>query len=308
MRQIQRLSRVSIAVLMLGAVLSVGVQPAHAIVGGELDGENHTYCGSFVWPDGLDLDFDGVPDWDDDGDGVPDVPYTGGNFTLIHPRVAVGAGHVFDFLLEDMEIGYYTLDDVRVSFSPYPKQHPETWMEISQIILHPDYARGKYAGGGATPQADVAVVILKEPVEGVTPATLTSEGFLDLLDAFGLLRDADVGAPFTVVGYGMYGDPPNALIRPDGQRRVAVSEFMHLNKEWVFLDQNHAHGNGGTANLDSGGGTFWIDPETQTETLVALVINGDATGVATGVNFRLDTPDVLGFLHDMMSMADLGIL
>jgi hypothetical protein len=290
--------------LMGVAVVTVWSRPAHAIVGGELDGDGHPNVGTFVWPDGLDLDFDGVADWDDDGDGVPDVPYTGGNFTLIHRRVVVGAAHVFNFLLDDIEIGYYTLEDVRVSFSADPKNHPETWREIDEIILHPDYAPGKFYGGGATPQADVAVTILTEPVVGITPATLGCAGLLDDLDDFGLLRDADLGAPFTVLGYGKYGDPPNALIRPDGQRRVAVSEFMTLLDHWVILDQNAAHGNGGTADLDSGGPTFWIDLETGEEILVALVINGDATGVATGVNFRLDTPEVLGFLGDVMEAIE----
>jgi len=131
------------------------------------------------------------------------------------------------------------------------------------------------------------------------PATLGCAGFLDFLDESGLLRDADVGAPFTVLGYGKFGDPPNALILPDGQRRVAISEFLNLHDHWVILDQNAAHGNGGTADLDSGGPTFWIDLKTGEEILVALVINGDATAVATGINFRLDTPEVLGFLGDV---------
>jgi len=146
--------------LIAGTFLAVSPRSSYAIVGGELDGDGHPNVGTFVWPDGLDLDFDGVADWDDDGDGVPDVPFTGGNFTLIHSRVIVGAGHVFDFILSDIEIGYYTLEDVRVSFSADPKNHPETWREIDQIILHPDYAPGKFYGGGATPQLDVAVGIL----------------------------------------------------------------------------------------------------------------------------------------------------
>ena len=302
------LPRVCVTVLTAALTLTAWSRPAHAIVGGELDGDGHPNVGTFVWPDGLDLDFDGVADWDDDGDGVPDVPFTGGNFTLIHPRVIVGAGHVFDFILSDIEIGYYTLQDVRVSFSPNPKLHPETWLKIDRIILHPDYARGKFYGYGATPQLDVAVGILTEPVIDITPATLGCAGLLDALNEFGLLRDAEVGAPFTVLGYGKYGDPPNALIRPDGQRRVAVSEFMNLHDHWVILDQNSAHGNGGSADLDSGGPTFWIDLETGEEILVAIVANGDATAVATGINFRLDTPEVLGFLGDVMAAVEAGEL
>jgi hypothetical protein len=284
------------------AAVASSPQSALAIVGGELDGNRHSNVGSFVFPDGLDFDFDGLPDWDGNEDGIPDVPASGGNFTLIHPRVAVGAAHVFDIILDDLERGYYTIDELRVSFSPYPKQSPDTWLAVSDVILHPAYKPN--AGYGATQIVDVAVVILKEPVVGITPAALAPVGFLDLLDDAGLLRDANVGAPFTVVGYGNYGSPPNAMMAADGQRRVAVSEFMHLNERWVFLDQNAAHGNSGSANRDSGGPTFWIDPYTGDELLVAIISNGDAAGVATGINFRLDTAEVINFIDDVIARLD----
>ena len=241
---------------------------AKAIVGGQLDADKHPNVGTFVFPEGLDFDFDGIPDWDGDEDGVPDVPASGGNFTLIHPRVAVGAAHVFDIILEDLELGYYTIHELRVSFHPQPRLHPNTWLEVSDVILHPNYVPN--AGAGATPLVDLAVVVLKEPVD-IAPATLAPQGYLDLLDDLGVLRDAEIGAPFTVVGYGNYGDPPNNLIAADGQRRAAVSEFMHLNDRWMFLGQNRAHGNGGSAARDSGGPTFWIDPLTNDEVLVALI-------------------------------------
>lgn len=303
MQFVNRPLRSIAAVLMATAALTLWSQPAHAIVGGVLDGDLHPNVGTFVFPDGIDFDFDGVPDWDGDGDGEPDVPASGGNFTLIHPRVAVGAAHVFDIILEDLELGYYTIDELRVSFSPDPRHDEDSWLEVDAVILHPDYAPELANGLGATPQMDVAVVVLRAPTD-ITPAPLACEGFLDLLEDEGLLSDADWGAPFTVVGYGNYGDPPNQLMQADGQRRVAISEFMDLQERWLFLDQNAAHGNGGSANRDSGGPTFWIDPETGTEILVAIVINGDAAAVATGINFRLDTPEVLGFLAAVIDAID----
>jgi len=279
---------------------------ARAITGGELDGEGHPNVGTFVNPAGIDYDFDGLPDYDVDLDGIPDVPVVGGNLTLIHPRVAIGAAHVFEVIQQELAAGYYTWDDIFVSFSPDAANHPESYRAMSQIIIHPDYNAKLLPSCGAVPRIDVAVVILKEPVVGITPASLAPEGFLDELEAAGVLLDKDQGASFTVVGYGYSGEAPNQLIPPDGQRRAAISEFMHLNDQWLFLDQNAAHDNGGSQIWDSGGPTFWADPDTGEETLVALISNGDAAGVATGLNFRTDIPETLDFLGEVIGRVESG--
>ena len=52
---------------------------------------------------------------------------------------------------------------------------------------------------------------------------------------------------------------------------------------------------------DKSGKTFAKEYE---KILVAIVANGDATAVATGINFRLDTPEVLGFLGDVMDACE----
>jgi hypothetical protein len=243
---------------------------AHAITGGELDGDEHPNVGTFVFVNGVDLDLDGEPDWDPNQDSIPDVPASGGTLTLIHPRVAVGAAHVCESILEDLAVGAYTLDELRVSFHSNPRVHPETWLGVAQLIIHPAYDPTFLPGWGAVPRVDVAVVVLSEDAPGIAPASLAPAGFLHSLEAQGLLRSANRGAPFVVVGYGRHGSPPNQLLPPDGQRRVAVSEFMLLDDQWLFLDQNEAHGNGGSQGGDSGGPTFWLDPLTGEETLVAL--------------------------------------
>jgi len=277
-----------------------------AITGGDLDGDAHPNVGCFAWPEGIDEDLDGVADWDPNQDGVPDVPASGGNFTLIHPRVVIGAAHVFQVVLDDIAFGYYTMDEIFVSFSPYPIQHPETYLGMSHVIIHPDYDPKFLPGWGAVPRMDVAAVILKEPVTNITPATLAPAGFMDGLKAAGLLLNMNQGAPFTVVGYGYHGKAPNQLIPPDGQRRAAVSEYMLLDNHWLFLDQNEAHGNGGAQIWDSGGPTFWVDPVTGEESLVALVSNGDATGVSLGLNFRTDISETLDFINDVIARVEAG--
>lgn len=294
---------------MLAAVaLAVWSHPARAITGGGLDGDGHPNVGTFVLTNGSDEDLDGIPDWDPNHDGIPDIPATGGNLTLIHPRVAIGAAHVFEIVIDDLAAGRYLPEELKVSFSADPKLHPETWLDVSDIIIHPAYDRKFLPGWGAVPRVDVAVVVLSEPAVGITPASLAPAGFLDLLEAQGLLRNANARAPFTVLGYGRHGKAPNRLLPPDGQRRVAVSEFMLLDNQWLFLDQNEAHGNGGAQIGDSGGATFWVDPLTGEETLVALVSNGDAAGVAVGINFRVDTTESLKFLYDVIVAVEEGEL
>lgn len=292
------------------ATLAIAASPglAHAITGGDLDGDGHPNVGTFVLTNGSDEDLDGVPDWDPNQDGIPDVPATGGNLTLIHPRVAVGAAHVFEIVLDDLAAGKYLPEEVKVSFSSNPKRNPETWLDVSDVIIHPAYDRKFLPGWGAVPRVDVAVVILSEPAVGITPATLAPEGFLDLLEADGWLRTRNEGAPFTVLGYGRHGKAPNKLLPPDGQRRVAVSEFMLLDDQWLFLDQNEAHGNGGSQIADSGGPTFWVDPITGEEVLVALISNGDAAGVAVGINFRVDTAESLDFFDAVIAAVEAGEL
>ncbi len=120
------------------------------------------------------------------------------------------------------------------------------------------------------------------------------------------MRNKSQGAPFTVVGYGYHGKAPNRVIPPDGQRRAAVSEYMLLYDQWLFLDQNQRHGNGGSLDADSGGPTFWVDPVTSEESIVALVSNGDAKGVALGLNFRTDIPETLDFIHDVIARVEAG--
>jgi hypothetical protein len=290
---------------MLALLLSP--QRATAITGGQVDTGNHySNVGCFAWPEGIDEDLDGIADWDPNRDGVPDVPASGGNLTLVHPHVVIGAAHVFQIVLDDFAFGYYTMEDIFVSFSPYPIQHTETYRAMTHVILHPDYDAKFLPGWGAVPRIDVAAIILKEPVTDITPATLAPAGFLDDLKAAGLLRHRNERAPFTVVGYGFHGKAPNKLIPPDGQRRAAVSEYMLLDDQWLFLDQNARHGNGGSQIWDSGGPTFWTDPITGEETLVALISGGDATGVAVGMNFRTDTAETLDFILDVIARVETG--
>jgi secreted trypsin-like serine protease len=66
------------------------------------------------------------------------------------------------------------------------------------------------------------------------------------------------------------------------------------------MSQNAATDDGGTGYGDSGGPTFWIDPDTgETDIVVAVTSWGDVPTVATGIAYRIDTSDALDFIAEV---------
>lgn len=294
MRRFQ-LSGVVLAAVFTTATVTLWPRPALAILGGELDGNQHPNVGTFVQIRTNDPSLT--------------VPRVRGSGVLIHPRVVATAAHLVTRI-------WGLREDLVFSFGTNALD-PASWLEIETAIIHPKYLEWVNAntgvptdvGLGALPDyADIALVILKEPVRGLTPASLAPEGFLDFLDGLGALGDARQGAKLTVVGYGDHGDAPDKFLPKDGLRRVAQSEFMFLQPRWLFLDQNAAHGNGGTAEGDSGGPTFWVDPETGKEILVSLTSRGDLVGVAIGISYRTDTAEALDFIDFVVAIVEAGLL
>lgn len=259
-------------VMGLLLVLTVGVAPVLAITWGQPDAE-HTNVGALV------------VDWPGYG------PFQICSGTLIHPRVFLTAGHC-TFDLDD-----YGIETVWVNFDEYAL-NPDTMLEVEEVITHPDY----YWGPQSNPH-DVAALVLAEPVTGIEPAQLPSEGFLDQLRKDGVLRQGKEEADFVVVGYGGILDWPPPAITYEDYRRYAESEYQTLLKAWLRLSQNQATGDGGTCYGDSGGPTFWKGDDGD-EVLVGITSWGDAQCVATGFNYRVDIPDTLDFIADVI--AGLG--
>jgi len=244
------------------------VGPANAITWGWPDDGEHPNVGAIV----ADYGEDGL------------VQICSG--TLIHPRVFLTAGHCTDYLESAMADGV----PIYVNFEEYALD-PSELHEVDECFTHPDYG-----WQGRSDVHDVGLLILKNPVSGITPATLPEEGFLDELKADGKLRDGKEEADFTVVGYGgtLYWPPPE--IDYENVRQYAYSEFQALLKSWLIMSQNNATGDGGTAFGDSGGPTFWT--EDGDEILVSVTSWGDARCVATGISYRIDTSDALEFIYE----------
>ena len=252
-------------------VAAIAVLPAAAITWGEPD-TDHTNVGAMV------------VDWPDYG------PWQFCTGTLIHPRVFLTAGHCTDGVAE------YGIERVWVNFEPYALTEGGLRL-VDQVFTHPDYA-----WGGSDPH-DVGLLILAEPVDDIVPASLPGEGYLNELRKAGVLRSASQGVKFTMVGYGGTLSWPPPEIYYDDTRQISFSEYIAITKPFLHLSQNINKGDGGTCYGDSGGPAFYTTPDGE-EIVVAVVSWGDASCVTTGFNYRVDIPDSISFIQDVIASLD----
>jgi hypothetical protein len=262
------MKRVSI-LAMLVLILAVGALPAAAITGGELDGEGHPNVGLMI------ADIDGEPQWRCSG-------------TLIAPRVFLTAGHC----VGDGATGARVWFDTDLTDNQEYPYGGETSIEGTPIP-HPDY------NWGDSDPHDVGVVILDEAVE-IELATLPDPDLLAQLKKDRILREGGPeGAYFTSVGYGgTLASWPPPVLAYDKIRRVAESEYVALTQVHLHLSQKAVFEESGTCFGDSGGPSFWVDPEDPEgkEIVVAVTSTGDAQCVATGLNYRVDVPETLDWI------------
>ncbi len=274
--------RLLIVVVAALALLLVTAGIVGAITWGQPDGEGHPNVGMISRPD-------------PNNPGAQRALCSG---TLIHERVFLTAGHCTDYLERLMAAGRLTIDGVKVSFDP-ENALENGLLSVEAVITHPDYNFGPYSN-----PRDVGVLILTEPVTDLPLATLPDKGFLDELKAARVLNQGKTKAKFTLVGYGTTLEwPPPNVIGIDGVRRVSESEYRALLKAWLRMSQNQATDDGGTCGGDSGGPAFWTEPD-GAEILVGITSWGDPYCIATGFNYRVDIPETLDFIADVITSVD----
>jgi hypothetical protein len=236
----------------------VAAVPAFAITYGQLDGKLHPNVGALVghFSSGT-------------------FPYCSG--TLISPTVFLTAAHC--------NIGsarvYVTFDSV--------------FSERSKLLSGTYYADALYNFAQDDPH-DIAVVVLDQPVKGITPARLPKAGSLGALS---------VGAPFTAVGYGSQEvqNQPGGPINPYYDiREYSTSTLNAINPAWLRLSQNQATGDGGTCYGDSGGPNFVGAGATETDIVGGLTVTGDVFCKATNVIYRTDTESARSFLSRFVTL------
>src|SRR2546425_1058218 len=69
----------------------------------------------------------------------------------------------------------------------------------------------------------------------------------------------------------------------------------------LYMSQNIQHGDGGTCFGDSGGPTFFVDPSSHAEYIVAVTSWGDSVCKSTNNNYRVDLASSRSFIDDMIA-------
>lgn len=240
-----RLRRLVGLLLLVLAFMSTSISTAWAVTGGEPDGNGHPNVGLILFysPDGR-------------------FRCTA---TLVTPTVLLTAAHC------TVDTVGKTLVDFRsvVANQPptgYPvAANPATGytreeIEAAGFLSGTAYAHPNYSGfTDVNNWNDVGVIVLDQPVSGITPATLAPLNYLDAYTQPRLNQTI-----FTSVGYGTeVRKPESGPQKPVPEtypllRRVAYQPGQKLTAQILQLNgnPNDNRGTGGTCFGDSGGPTF----------------------------------------------------
>jgi hypothetical protein len=266
---------------LLILTLILGISSAYAITGGIEDSgdifENVCMIGISVF------------------NGSEYEPQTICSGILIDSRVVLTAGYCIEFI-ESLEFLYPENVRVEVMFG-YDQRLalPGDGTEIKEHFIHPDY----YLWRPRSNNYDVGALTFEEEFENIAPALLPDQGLLDDLKAEKVLG---VKSKFTVVGYGCTVDWPPPVINYFDSfiRRYAESSFRALLPAWLRLSIHQATGDAGSCPGDSGGPVFWTDPSTNEDILVGITSWGDVNHFVTSFNYRVDIPETLDFIDDVI--------
>jgi V8-like Glu-specific endopeptidase len=236
--------RLQSRLLMAGVAALAVAAPAFAITGGTLDGTAHPAVGLLLA---------------DRGNG-PEPDCSG---SLVSPTVFVTAAHCTANLASGR---------VWVTFDP---QYVAGSSPLRPGTAHADPQWGLVKDDSH----DLAVVVLDQPVRGVTPYALPKA---NVLEAAGVASQT-----FTNVGYG-YSDRSFTF---DGYRRWSTSSFTNVKStELRLADQT-----GGVCFGDSGG------PRLLGNVVVAVTSTGNKNCTGQSISYRLDTPAARAILAPFLA-------
>lgn len=236
----------TIATLLAAAALALTfAAPASAITGGERDGAAHPNVGLILFYDAT------------------------GRYrcsaTLVSPTIVLTAAHCTIGTLGKTGVTFKS-DIAEQGPSPFPPAaHPSagyTSAELKAMGMLPGtaYTHPHYSDfTDLRNWNDVGLIVLDEPLDGITAASLPPRGFLD-----GYAQPKLNSTLFTVVGYGTeVRKPDSGPQKPQPMsyplvRRVTTSPGQKLTTQILQLNGviNDVRGGGGTCFGDSGGPVF----------------------------------------------------
>ncbi|MBD0282322.1 MAG: trypsin-like serine protease [Thermoleophilaceae bacterium] len=261
----------TIAALTVAAAAAPGAQ---AISGGELDGTRHPNVGLFA------IEHDGIKEARCSGF------YAGPHKTDPGTGVFVTAAHC----LADVAALGFSGSDLTVTFDATVTIEWNTWATTA-TTWHPAFAYDTSA------VEDYGVILLEDPVPGLSGVEFPAAGLLDDLAAGGALRPT---TPFDNVGYGLiphFKRGPARYELPAG-RMLSSSKFLGLTKSYLKLLSNGDAGYGGACYGDSGGPVL----RHNSNTAVAFHSGGDPLCRALDAPLRLDIPAARAFYGQYLGL------
>jgi len=272
------MKKVTIAIVLMLALMLSTVGIAGAITDGELDGDAHPQVVLIL------MEVNNAPAYRCSG-------------TLIAPRVVLTAGHCTNNYPDSPYTGMriFTESDVQAGIGTtnnYPYGGGDFSIEAKKWAAHPLYETAPFY------VHDVGVIVLKEPVE------LDTYGALPTVNQFDALKDKDGNnTVFTAVGYGAQESFPDAAAWKENNTRtryVAYPWLLQINTgftgDFSMLLSNNAN-SGGTCFGDSGGANFLGDTNIVAG-ITSFGMNNTCGG--TGGVFRTDRQDVLDFVNQFL--------
>jgi V8-like Glu-specific endopeptidase len=250
--------------LIFAAVLLLALAAAptaSAITFGAPDGPNHPEVGALL-----------------NTQAYSDGTWAACSGTLISPTVFLTAAHC-DLGVDRVEITFETDFHRDTGVTYWGDWHADP--QFNQAQGHPH---------------DIAVVVLDNPVGGITPAQLPTANSMANLAG---------NQKFTSVGYGgqtVTNGPGGKVIHYADTRYAAVGTLNSITKVWLRISQNPTRGDGGTCYGDSGGPNFLGAGNAETNIIAATTVTGDIFCRSTNVDFRLDTPVARAFLDDFVTL------
>jgi secreted trypsin-like serine protease len=161
------------------------------------------------------------------------------------------AAHCTELLIN----GGVVPDKVWITFEPNaltgtPEENQDLYLEIAEIIQHPEYKPGKEFN-------DIALILLTEPVVDLPLVDLPPENYIEDILQQPPRGKGKGNLDFIFVGYGATGPWELPYLHLDAERRVGTTSFVNVLPS-VLLVNNISPEDAVICDGDSGGPIFHV--------------------------------------------------